>query len=57
MPNGTPDTVAYMALGYTLAGVVFATLLIYLFVKARRIRTENEMLNELESDNSSNAGR
>jgi hypothetical protein len=57
MPDGTPDTLAYMVLGYALAGIVFATLLVYLFAKLRRIRAENQMLDELESDNLPNVSR
>ncbi len=53
MPDAIPDTLSYMVLGYILAGIVFATLLIYLVAKARRIRAESQMLDELESDNSS----
>lgn len=56
MPDGTPDTLAYMALGYALAGIVFATLLVYLFMKARRIRAEDQMLDQLESENQPNVG-
>ncbi|MCC7209952.1 MAG: hypothetical protein IT323_21800 [Anaerolineae bacterium] len=52
MPDGIPDTLSYMVLGYVLAGIVFSVLLIYLVAKARRIRAESKMLDELESDNS-----
>lgn len=51
MPDGTPDTLVYMVLGYVLAGIVFSTLLVYLFTKARRIRAEDKMLDQLESEN------
>lgn len=54
MPDGTPDTLVYMVLGYVLAGIVFSTLLVYLFTKARRIRAEDQMLDQLESENQPN---
>ena len=50
MPNGTPDTLAYMVLGYVLAGIIFGALLVYLFMKSRRIQAENRMLDELETE-------
>ena len=57
MPDATPDTLVYMVLGYVLASVILTGLVLYLFAKSRAIRAEDEMLDQLESENQPNVRR
>lgn len=51
--SGTPDTLAYMILGYIAAGIIFAALIFYLVAKARTLRAEAAMLRQLEAEEQS----
>lgn len=49
MPE-TPDTLAYMVLGYIAAGIIMGGTLLYLILKGRRVRNEIKMLKALEDE-------
>ncbi|MFN7209043.1 MAG: hypothetical protein ACK4P1_01460 [Aggregatilineales bacterium] len=49
----TPSNIEYMILGYAATGIIMALTIAYLFVKARRLRQEAELLKRLEDDQES----
>ncbi len=57
MPAGTPDTVSYMILGYTVVAIVLISIVGYLVVKARNLRAELTMLDTLAEEESSSASQ
>ncbi len=46
----TPDTTAYMVLGYAVCLVLLGALVAYLVLKARSLRAQVEMLQSLEEE-------
>jgi hypothetical protein len=47
----TPETTAYMLLGYAITLIILAALIGYLVTKARNMRAELAMLETLEQEN------
>jgi hypothetical protein len=47
---GSPDTLAYMILGYSLTIFILGGVVAYLVVKARNLRAEQAMLESLEAE-------
>lgn len=50
-----PETTNYMILGYVVTVVILAVLVGYLILKARNLRTELRMLEELEREDEQQA--
>lgn len=46
----TPDTLAYMVLGYSVTVGILILMVAYMAAKARRMRSDIQMLETLEAD-------
>lgn len=53
MPSTTPDTIAYMVLGYAAAIIIMLGLTAYLYMRSRRLKGELALLKQLEDEDKS----